>query len=187
MAEPPASGAAALRVAAAACWRAVRGRHVEYFPRVLEFLRSLRAAAPGLVRYRHHERLCMGLKAKVEPLGAETPEGRGRDAQTGPGPDRDRDRLLVGWKRLPKTILPPQSGNAELGPLRSQVVVELILQGRRWAHVLNALYLHFPVSGPTVARDPKAVSNPRSRPHPQAVRSAPHLPAFFAFHRRSRI
>ncbi|EPQ11041.1 TERF1-interacting nuclear factor 2 [Myotis brandtii] len=100
MAEPPCSGPAALRLAAAASWRAVRGRYVEYFPRVLEFLRSLRAAAPGLVRYRHHERLCMGLKAKV--------------------------------------------------------VVELILQGRRWAHVLNSLYLHFPVSGPTVVRDPKA-------------------------------
>ncbi|KAK1327906.1 hypothetical protein QTO34_012815 [Cnephaeus nilssonii] len=100
MAEPPGAGPAALRLAAAACWRVVRGRHVEYFPRVLEFLRTLRAAAPGLVRYRHHERLCMGLKAKV--------------------------------------------------------VVELILQGRRWAQVLNALYLHFPVSGPAVVRDPKA-------------------------------
>ncbi|XP_006753534.1 PREDICTED: TERF1-interacting nuclear factor 2-like isoform X2 [Myotis davidii] len=100
MAEPPGARSAALRLAAAASWRAVRGRYVEYFPRVLEFLRCLRAAAPGLVRYRHHERLCMGLKAKV--------------------------------------------------------VVELILQGRRWAHVLNSLYLHFPVSGPTVVRDPKA-------------------------------
>ncbi|XP_008159179.3 LOW QUALITY PROTEIN: TERF1-interacting nuclear factor 2-like [Eptesicus fuscus] len=100
MAEPPGAGSAALRLAAAASWRVVRGRYVEYFPRVLEFLRSLRAAAPGLVRYRHHERLCMGLKAKV--------------------------------------------------------VVELILQGRRWAQVLNALYLHFPVSGPAVVRDPKA-------------------------------
>nr|KAF6270895.1 hypothetical protein mMyoMyo1_019132 [Myotis myotis] len=100
MAAPPGAGPAALRLAAAASWRAVRGRYVEYFPRVLEFLRCLRAAAPGLVRYRHHERLCMGLKAKV--------------------------------------------------------VVELILQGRRWAHVLNSLYLHFPVSGPTVVRDPKA-------------------------------
>lgn len=100
MAEPPGAASAALRLAAAASWRAVRGRKVEYFPRVLEFLRSLRAAAPGLVRYRHHERLCMGLKAKM--------------------------------------------------------VVELILQGRRWAHVLNALYLHFPVSGPAVVRDPKA-------------------------------
>ncbi|PNJ35545.1 TINF2 isoform 10, partial [Pongo abelii] len=50
---------------AAASWQVVRGRCVEHFPRVLEFLRSLRAVAPGLVRYRHHERLCMGLKAKV--------------------------------------------------------------------------------------------------------------------------
>uniref|UniRef100_A0A7N5KHM5 TERF1 interacting nuclear factor 2 n=1 Tax=Ailuropoda melanoleuca TaxID=9646 RepID=A0A7N5KHM5_AILME len=68
MATPPAAGVAALRFAAAASWRVVRGRYVEHFPRVLEFLRSLRAAAPGLVRYRHHERLCMGLKAKSAPL-----------------------------------------------------------------------------------------------------------------------
>ncbi|XP_039110658.1 TERF1-interacting nuclear factor 2 isoform X2 [Hyaena hyaena] len=65
MATPPGAGPAALRFAAAATWRVMRGRCVEHFPRVLEFLRSLRAAAPGLVRYRHHERLCMGLKAKV--------------------------------------------------------------------------------------------------------------------------
>uniref|UniRef100_A0A673UDI3 TERF1 interacting nuclear factor 2 n=1 Tax=Suricata suricatta TaxID=37032 RepID=A0A673UDI3_SURSU len=99
MATPPGAGPAALRFAAAATWRVVRGRCVEHFPRVLEFLGSLRAAAPGLVRYRHHERLCMGLKAKV--------------------------------------------------------VVELILQGRPWAQVLNALQHHFPESGPVV-RDPKA-------------------------------
>uniref|UniRef100_A0A2K6MGV6 TERF1-interacting nuclear factor 2 N-terminal domain-containing protein n=1 Tax=Rhinopithecus bieti TaxID=61621 RepID=A0A2K6MGV6_RHIBE len=61
----PGAGPAALRFAAAASWQVVRGRCVEHFPRVLEFLRSLRAVAPGLVRYRHHERLCMGLKAKV--------------------------------------------------------------------------------------------------------------------------
>uniref|UniRef100_A0A2K6EFJ0 TERF1 interacting nuclear factor 2 n=1 Tax=Propithecus coquereli TaxID=379532 RepID=A0A2K6EFJ0_PROCO len=65
MAAPPGAGPAALRFAAAASWEVVRGRCVEHFPRVLEFLQSLRAAAPGLVRYRHHERLCMGLKAKV--------------------------------------------------------------------------------------------------------------------------
>ncbi|XP_035970574.1 TERF1-interacting nuclear factor 2 isoform X1 [Halichoerus grypus] len=99
MATPPGAGPAALRFAAAASWQVVRGRCVEHFPRVLEFLRSLRAAAPGLVRFRHHERLCMGLKAKV--------------------------------------------------------VVELILQGRPWAQVLNALHHHFPESGPVV-RDPKA-------------------------------
>ncbi|XP_023599433.1 TERF1-interacting nuclear factor 2 isoform X1 [Myotis lucifugus] len=99
MAEPPGAGPAALRVAAAANWLVVRRRRVEHFPRVLEFLRCLRAAAPGLVRYRHHERLCMGLKAKV--------------------------------------------------------VVELILQGRPWAQVLNVLHHHFPESGPVV-RDPKA-------------------------------
>lgn len=64
-ATPPGAGPAALRLAAAACWHVVRGRCVEHFPRVLQFLRSLRAAAPGLVRYRHHERLCMGLNAKV--------------------------------------------------------------------------------------------------------------------------
>lgn len=99
MATPPGASPAALRFAAAASWQVVRGRCVENFPRVLEFLRSLRVAAPGLVRYRHHERLCMGLKAKV--------------------------------------------------------VVELILQGRPWAQVLNALHHHFPESG-LVVRDPKA-------------------------------
>uniref|UniRef100_A0A8C3WY18 TERF1 interacting nuclear factor 2 n=1 Tax=Catagonus wagneri TaxID=51154 RepID=A0A8C3WY18_9CETA len=99
MAAPPGAGPAALRLAAAASWQVVRGRRVEHFPRVLEFLRSLRAAAPGLVRYRHHERLCMGLKAKL--------------------------------------------------------VVELILQGRPWTQVLNALNHHFPESG-SVVRDPKA-------------------------------
>ncbi|XP_036873247.1 TERF1-interacting nuclear factor 2 isoform X7 [Manis javanica] len=99
MATSPGAGPAALRFVAAASWQAVRGRCVEHFPRVLEFLRFLRAAAPGLVRYRHHERLCMGLKAKV--------------------------------------------------------VVELILQGRSWAQVLNALHHHFPVSAPVVW-DPKA-------------------------------
>ncbi|KAM6202548.1 TERF1-interacting nuclear factor 2 [Rhynchocyon petersi] len=65
MATPPGAGPAALRFAAAASWQVVRGRRVELFPRVLEFLQSLRSAAPGLVRYRHHERLCMGLKAKM--------------------------------------------------------------------------------------------------------------------------
>lgn len=99
MATLPGAGPAALRFAAASSWQVVRGRCVEDFPRVLEFLRSLRVAAPGLVRYRHHERLCMGLKAKV--------------------------------------------------------VVEMILQGRPWAQVLNALHHHFPESGPVV-RDPKA-------------------------------
>lgn len=98
MATPRGAGPAALRFAAAASWHVVRGRSVEEFPRVLEFLRALRAAAPGLVRYRHHERLCLGLKAKV--------------------------------------------------------VVELILQDRPWAQVLNALYHHFPESG--LVRDPKA-------------------------------
>uniref|UniRef100_A0A8C6D3M4 TERF1 interacting nuclear factor 2 n=1 Tax=Moschus moschiferus TaxID=68415 RepID=A0A8C6D3M4_MOSMO len=66
MATPPGAGPAALRFVAAASWQVIRGRCVEHFPRVLEFLRYLRAAAPGLVRYRHHERLCMGLKAKTK-------------------------------------------------------------------------------------------------------------------------
>ncbi|EHB03394.1 TERF1-interacting nuclear factor 2 [Heterocephalus glaber] len=65
MATPQGAGPATWRLAAAACWRVVRGRCVEHFPRVLQFLRSLRAAAPGLVRYRRHERLCMGLQAKM--------------------------------------------------------------------------------------------------------------------------
>ncbi|XP_042542330.1 TERF1-interacting nuclear factor 2 isoform X3 [Dipodomys spectabilis] len=99
MDPPPGAGPASLRLAAAASWQVVRRRCVEHFPRVLEFLHSLRAAAPGLVLYRHHERLCLGLKAKM--------------------------------------------------------VVELILQGRPWAHVLNVLNHHFAQSGPRV-RDPKA-------------------------------
>ncbi|XP_076983233.1 TERF1-interacting nuclear factor 2 isoform X2 [Tamandua tetradactyla] len=65
MATPPGAGPAALRFAAAASWQVMCRRRVEFFPRVLEFLLSLRAAAPGLVRFRHHERLCMGLKAKL--------------------------------------------------------------------------------------------------------------------------
>lgn len=89
MATPPAAGPAALRFAAAASWRVVRGRYVEHFPRVLEFLRSLRAAAPGLVRYRHHERLCMGLKAKVlEPVGAGRRESGGEGDARGPAEGR---------------------------------------------------------------------------------------------------
>lgn len=65
MAPPPGVGPASLRFAAAASWLVVRRRQVEHFPRVVQFLESLRAAVPGLVCYRHHERLCMGLKAKV--------------------------------------------------------------------------------------------------------------------------
>lgn len=65
MAPPPGVGSASLRFAAAASWLVVRRRQVEHFPRVVQFLQSLRAAVPGLVCYRHHERLCMGLKAKV--------------------------------------------------------------------------------------------------------------------------
>ncbi|GAB1298910.1 TERF1-interacting nuclear factor 2 [Apodemus speciosus] len=93
MAPPPGLGPASLRFAAAASWLVVRRRRVEHYPKVVEFLQSLRAAAPGLVCYRHHERLCMGLKAKV--------------------------------------------------------VVELILQERPWAQVLNALNHHFPESRTT--------------------------------------
>ncbi|XP_021038331.1 TERF1-interacting nuclear factor 2 isoform X3 [Mus caroli] len=65
MAPPPGVGPASLRFAAAASWLVVRRRRVEHFPKVVEFLQSLRAAAPSLVCYRHHERLCMSLKAKV--------------------------------------------------------------------------------------------------------------------------
>lgn len=43
--------------------------------------------------------------------------------------------------------------------------MELIIQGRPWAQVLNALHHHFPESGPVV-RDPKAVSDPWNNPHP---------------------
>ncbi|KAL1781064.1 TERF1-interacting nuclear factor 2 isoform X1 [Sigmodon hispidus] len=65
MVPPPDMGSASLRFAAASSWLVVRQRRTEHFPRVLEFLQCLRDAAPGLVCYRHHERLCMGLKAKV--------------------------------------------------------------------------------------------------------------------------
>lgn len=65
MAAPKGASPAAWRFAAAASWRVVRERRVEHFPRVLQFLRSLRAAAPGLFCYRHHERLSVGLQAKV--------------------------------------------------------------------------------------------------------------------------
>lgn len=93
MATPPGAGPASLRFAAAASWLVVRRRLVEHFPRVLEFLRSLRAAAPGLVRYRHHERLCMGLKAKVlEPVGP----GKGRGEGAGYKDLSRTDRLWVG-------------------------------------------------------------------------------------------
>ncbi|XP_013012812.1 TERF1-interacting nuclear factor 2-like isoform X3 [Cavia porcellus] len=65
MAAPKGASPAAWRFAAAASWRVVRERRVEHFPRVLQFLRSLRAAAPGLFCYRHHERLSVGLQAKM--------------------------------------------------------------------------------------------------------------------------
>lgn len=91
MATPPEAGPSALRFAAAASWQVVRGRCVEHFPRVLEFLRSLRIAAPGLVRYRHHERLCMGLKAKVLEL-----VGVGWEREGIRGDLRRSDRLGLG-------------------------------------------------------------------------------------------
>ncbi|XP_010625250.1 TERF1-interacting nuclear factor 2 isoform X2 [Fukomys damarensis] len=65
MATPQRAGPATWRMVAAASWQVVHRRCVEHFPRVLQFLSSLRAAAPGLVLYRHHERLCMGLRAKM--------------------------------------------------------------------------------------------------------------------------
>lgn len=78
-------------------------------------------------------------------------------------------------------------------------MVELILQGRPWAQVLNALNHHFPESGPVV-RDPKAVSRPWKKPYPQlTLRAAqllllpvtgPDVPNLFAFltpNRQSRI
>lgn len=109
-ATPPGAGPAALRFAAAASWQVVRGRCVEHFPRVLQFLRSLRAAAPGLVRYRHHERLCMGLNAKVsEPVGA----GRQKRA----GCERTRwGPTTWGWDWLEKGSW-PQSADCEFSAL----------------------------------------------------------------------
>lgn len=61
----------------------------------------------------------------------------------------DRLRGGTGWKRATC----PEVGILSSG--HSQVVVEMILQGRPWAQVLNALHHHFPESGPVV-RDPKA-------------------------------
>ncbi|XP_072479550.1 TERF1-interacting nuclear factor 2 isoform X9 [Notamacropus eugenii] len=67
MSAPPEARAAAasLRLAAAAAWWVVRGRLSAHYPRVLQLLGALKAAAPGLVRPRHHARLCLGLRAKV--------------------------------------------------------------------------------------------------------------------------
>uniref|UniRef100_A0A6I8NNZ0 TERF1-interacting nuclear factor 2 N-terminal domain-containing protein n=1 Tax=Ornithorhynchus anatinus TaxID=9258 RepID=A0A6I8NNZ0_ORNAN len=70
-AAPPAAGPAPLRLAAAAAWHVVRLRRSPHYPRVLQLLSVLDAAAPGLVRYRHHARLCLGLRAKSCP-----PRGR---------------------------------------------------------------------------------------------------------------
>lgn len=112
MAEPPGAGPAALRLAAAANWLVMRRRLVEHFPRVLEFLQCLRAAAPGLVCYRHHERLCLGLKAKVfEPVGPRTGrgEGAGGEAQT-------RTDRFGGWERLQEGSR-PRGGSSELSPV----------------------------------------------------------------------
>ncbi|XP_038596833.1 TERF1-interacting nuclear factor 2 isoform X3 [Tachyglossus aculeatus] len=92
-------GPAPLRLAAAAAWRVVRMRRAAHYPRVLQLLSVLDATAPGLVRYRHHARLCLGLRAKM--------------------------------------------------------VVELILGGRPWPQVLDALNHHFPQSGPA-ERHPNA-------------------------------
>lgn len=104
MATPPGAGPAALRFAAAASWQVVRGRCVEHFPRVLEFLRSLRAVAPGLVRYRHHERLCMGLKAKVlEQVGP----GRGKK---GAGCEHLTRAHSLGMRLVGKGQLAPKWG-----------------------------------------------------------------------------
>ncbi|XP_051836487.1 TERF1-interacting nuclear factor 2 isoform X5 [Antechinus flavipes] len=60
-----AAAAASLRLAAAASWWVVRRRLSVHYPRVLELLGALKIAAPGLVRSRHHARLCLGLRAKV--------------------------------------------------------------------------------------------------------------------------
>ncbi|XP_027698882.1 TERF1-interacting nuclear factor 2 isoform X3 [Vombatus ursinus] len=67
MSAPLEAGAAAasLRLAAAAAWWVVRRRLPAHYPRVLQLLGALKAAAPGLVRPRHHARLCLGLRAKV--------------------------------------------------------------------------------------------------------------------------
>ncbi|XP_068954035.1 TERF1-interacting nuclear factor 2 isoform X5 [Petaurus breviceps papuanus] len=67
MSAPSDAGAAAasLRLAAAAAWWVMRRRLSPHYPRVLQLLGALKAAAPRLVRSRHHARLCMGLRAKV--------------------------------------------------------------------------------------------------------------------------
>lgn len=102
MATPPGAGPAVLRFAAAASWQVVRRRCVEHYPQVLEFLRALRAAAPGLVRYRHHERLCMGLKAKVlKPVGP----GRGEGGAMG-GPNKGQPHRGGEWNRWKRATCP---------------------------------------------------------------------------------
>ncbi|XP_036590118.1 TERF1-interacting nuclear factor 2 isoform X2 [Trichosurus vulpecula] len=65
MSVPSEAGVASLRLAAAAAWWVVRRRVSAHYPRVLQLLGALKAAAPGLVRRRHHARLCLGLRAKV--------------------------------------------------------------------------------------------------------------------------
>ncbi|XP_074150444.1 TERF1-interacting nuclear factor 2 isoform X4 [Sminthopsis crassicaudata] len=64
-AAPAAAAAASLRLAAAASWWVVRRRLSAHYPRVVELLGVLKTAAPGLVRPRHHARLCLGLRAKA--------------------------------------------------------------------------------------------------------------------------
>ncbi|XP_007479935.1 TERF1-interacting nuclear factor 2 isoform X3 [Monodelphis domestica] len=59
------AAASSLRLVAAAAWWVVRRRLSAHYPRVLDLLGTLKVSAPGLVRPRHHARLCMGLRAKV--------------------------------------------------------------------------------------------------------------------------
>lgn len=83
------------------------------------------------------------------------PKGQGiGTSRTGRG---DRGRLLGdGTGRKKGNLLRRGHSEAQYPP---QLVVELILQGRSWAQVLNTLHPPLPESGPVV-RDPKIVGNP---------------------------
>ncbi|XP_078525405.1 uncharacterized protein LOC144798412 isoform X2 [Lissotriton helveticus] len=54
-----------IRLVAAAVWAVVKRRDTEHFGKVLEFLHIVHQQVPDLVFYRHHAKLCAGLKGKL--------------------------------------------------------------------------------------------------------------------------
>ncbi|KAJ1083539.1 hypothetical protein NDU88_003697 [Pleurodeles waltl] len=54
-----------VRLVAAAVWAVVKRRDTEHFGKVLEFLQIVHQQVPDLVFYRHHAKLCAGLKGKL--------------------------------------------------------------------------------------------------------------------------